>query len=521
MTYQLNQGMSTELYSAPHIAFAKEIEEFSRMANLMRTEFTDHFSLVSIPNIDFPETPNTSLYHISMLKVIGHVGISPSDGVYDLYLDQEHEICEDIQNNYTEICISKEFVTLLGNAVCNYFHIMTGDPMTVYKSVMRYFKNRYSIKNEMSDITTTTNGAVGLVYYGIINDYIIFHFVVTTENRYVSLVDSDFVVVLAKSIKSIKTCPTETGDDILTLLEVPLSTINHLDNMRWIYESTDTVMKVESGYVEEVGLVYVTNGVISNILLKNDHRERKFVGKINTASIYKDTMELKDHPVYLSNKHLSDLGENLKSALHISDDDIPADKEENNDSPFLQKVLDYVISRYTIDTNEIPHLNMRYNSMYALGKTFCLVFENEITDILNKTCADNNQTFFMVINLAELLKYAGFRKMKRPNGSDYPVIDYFYIIESRDFTYGFEHLAPIRLRTVYDVNSAEISTMEVSLSAMMRLDIQRNVMNKVIRTYNGTRYYLRLTDDCVDRLKNDLRFAASTLESDEVSYENK
>lgn len=201
MTDQLNQGMLTELFSAPHIAFAKEIEEFRHMTNLMRSEFTDHFSLVSIPNIDFPTKPSTYPYHISeMLKVIGDVRISPSDGVYDLYLDQEHEICEDIQNNYTQICISKEFITLLENAVSHYFHIMTADPLTVYKSVMRYFKNTYSIKNEMPGMTT--NSAVGLVYSGIINDYIIFHSVI---KRYVSLVDPYFVVVLAKSIKACHT----------------------------------------------------------------------------------------------------------------------------------------------------------------------------------------------------------------------------------------------------------------------------------------------------------------------------
>ena len=119
----------------------------------------------------------------------------------------------------------------------------------------------------------------------------------------------------------------------------------------------------------------------------------------------------------------------------------------------------------------------------------------------------------MVIDVAKLLNHVNFHKMKRANGSGYPVIDYFYIIESRDLTDGFEHLAPIRLRTVYDANSAEISCMEVFLSAMMRLDIQRNVMNKVIQTYNGKRYYLRLTDDCVDALKSDLCFAAAELES--------
>lgn len=514
MTDQLNQGMLTELFSAPHIAFAKEIEEFRHMTNLMRSEFTDHLSLVSIPNIDFPTKPSTYPYHISeMLKVIGDVRISPSDGVYDLYLDQEHEICEDIQNNYTQICISKEFITLLENAVSHYFHIMTADPLTVYKSVMRYFKNTYSIKNEMPGMTT--NSAVGLVYSGIINDYIIFHSVI---KRYVSLVDPYFVVVLAKSIKA---CYTETRDDILTLLEIPLVTIDQLNDIRVYHESADTVMKVESCYIEEVGLVHVTDGIINNILLKNDHTKHKFVGKIDPATIYKDTMELKDQPVYLSSKHMSDIGENLKSLLHVSDDEMPVDKKEANASPFVQNVVDYVISRYTIDTNEMDHLNMRYISMYALGKTFCLVFENAITDILNKACADNTQTFFMVIDVAELLKYVNFHKMKRANGSGYPVIDYFYIIESRDLTYGFEHLAPIRLRTVYDVNSAEISCMEVSLSAMTRLDIQCNVMNKVIRTYNGKRYYLRLTDDCVDALKSDLRFAATELESDVIPYENK
>ncbi len=509
MTDQLNQGMLTELFSAPHIVFAKEIEEFRHMTNLMRSEFTDHLSLVSIPNIDFPTKPSTYPYHISeMLKVIGDVRISPSDGVYDLYLDQEHEICEDIQNNYTQICISKEFITLLENAVSHYFHIMTADPLTVYKSVMRYFKNTYAIKNEMSGMPT--NSAVGLVYSGIINDYIIFHSVITAEKRYVSLVDPYFVVVLAKSIKA---CYTETGDDILTLLEIPLVTIDQLDDIRVYHKSTDTVMKVESCYIEEVGLVHVTDGIINNILLKNDHTKHKFVGKIDPATIYKDTMELKDQPVYLSSKHMSDIGENLKSLLHVSDDEMPVDKKETNASPFVQNVLDYVISRYTIDTNEMHHLNMRYTSMYALGKTFCLVFENGITDILNKACADNNQTFFMVIDVAKLLNHVNFHKMKRANGSGYPVIDYFYIIESRDLTDGFEHLAPIRLRTVYDANSAEISCMEVFLSAMMRLDIQRNVMNKVIQTYNGKRYYLRLTDDCVDALKSDLCFAAAELES--------
>lgn len=517
MTDQLNQGMLTELFSAPHIAFAKEIEEFRHMTNLMRSEFTDHFSLVSIPNIDFPTKPSTYPYHISeMLKVIGDVRISPSDGVYDLYLDQEHEICEDIQNNYTQICISKEFITLLENSVSHYFHIMTADPLTVYKSVMRYFKNTYAIKNEMSGMPT--NSAVGLVYSGIINDYIIFHSVITAEKRYVSLVDPYFVVVLAKSIKA---CYTETGDDILTLLEIPLVTINQLDDIRVYHKSTDTVMKVESCYIEEVGLVHVTDGIISNILLKNDHAKHKFVGKIDSASIYKDTMELKDQPVYLSSKHMSDLGENLKSLLHVSDDEIPVDKKETNASPFVQNVLDYVISRYTIDTNEMHHLNMRYISMYALGKTFCLVFENVITDILNKACADNNQTFFMVIDVAKLLNHVNFHKVKRANGSGYPVIDYFYIIESRDLTYGFEHLAPIRFQTVYDMNSAEISCMEVFLSAMMRLDIQANFMDKVIQTYNKKRYYLRLTDDCVDALKSDLRFAATELESEVIPYENK
>lgn len=506
MTDQLNQGMLTELFSAPHIAFAKEIEEFRHMTNLMRSEFTDHFSLVSIPNIDFPTKPSTYPYHISeMLKVIGDVRISPSDGVYDLYLDQEHEICEDIQNNYTQICISKEFITLLENAVSHYFHIMTADPLTVYKSVMRYFKNTYSIKNEMPGMTT--NSAVGLVYSGIINDYIIFHSVI---KRYVSLVDPYFVVVLAKSIKA---CYTEPGDDILTLLEIPLVTIDKLDDIRVYHKSTDTVMNVESCYIEEVGLVHVTDGIINNILLKNDHTKHKFVGKIDPATIYKDTMELKDQPVYLSSKHMSDIGENLKSLLHVSDDEMSVDKKETNVSPFVQNVLDYVISRYTIDTNEMDSLNMRYISMYALGKTFCLVFENDITDVLNKACADNNQAFFMVIDVVELLKDVNFHKMKSANGSGYPVIDYFYIIESRDLTYGFEHLAPIRLRTVYDVNSAEISYMDVSLSAMTRLDIRCNVMNKVIRTYNGKRYYLRLTDDCVDALKSDLRFAAAELES--------
>lgn len=509
MTDQLNQGMLTELFSTPHIAFAKEIEEFRHMTNLMRSEFTDHFSLVSIPNIDFPTKPSTYPYHISeMLKVIGDVRISPSDGVYDLYLDQEHEICEDIQNNYTQICISKEFITLLENAVSHYFHIMTADPLTVYKSVMRYFKNTYAIKNEMSGMPT--NSAVGLVYSGIINDYIIFHSVITAEKRYVSLVDPYFVVVLAKSIKS---CYTETGDDILTLLEIPLVTIDQLDDIRVYHKSTDTVMKVESCYIEEVGLVHVTDGIINNILLKNDHTKHKFVGKIDPATIYKDTMELKDQPVYLSSKHMPDIGENLKSLLHVSDDEMPVDKKETNASPFVQNVVDYAISRYTIDTNEMDHPNMRYISMYALGKTFCLVFENEITDILNKACADNNQAFFMVIDVVKLLRDVNFHKMKRANGSGYPVIDYFYIIESRDLTYGFEHLAPIRLRTVYDVNSAEISCMDVSVSAMMRLDIQRNVMNKVIQTYNGKRYYLRLTDDCVDALKSDLCFAAAELES--------
>lgn len=514
MTDQLNQGMLTELFSAPHIAFAKEIEEFRHMTNLMRSEFTDHFSLVSIPNIDFPTKPSTYPYHISeMLKVIGDVRISPSDGVYDLYLDQEHEICEDIQNNYTQICISKEFITLLENAVSHYFHIMTGDPLTVYKSVMRYFKNTYAIKNEMSGMTT--NSAVGLVYSGIINDYIIFHSVI---KRYVSLVDPYFVVVLAKSIKA---CYTEPGDDILTLLEIPLVTIDQLDDIRVYHKSTDTVMNVESCYIEEVGLVHVTDGIINNILLKNDHTKHKFVGKIDPATIYKDTMELKDQPVYLSSKHMSDIGENLKSLLHVSDDEMSVDKKETNVSPFVQNVLDYVISRYTIDTNEMDSLNMRYISMYALGKTFCLVFENDITDVLNKACADNNQAFFMVIDVVELLKDVNFHKMKSANGSGYPVIDYFYIIESRDLTYGFEHLAPIRLRTVYDVNSAEISYMDVSLSAMTRLDIRCNVMNKVIRTYNGKRYYLRLTDDCVDALKSDLRFAAAELESGVIPYENK
>lgn len=517
MTDQLNQGMLTELFSAPHIAFAKEIEEFRHMTNLMGSEFTDHFSLVSIPNIDFPTKPSTYPYHISeMLKVIGDVRISPSDGVYDLYLDQEHEICEDIQNNYTQICISKEFITLLENAVSHYFHIMTADPLTVYKSVMRYFKNTYAIKNEMPGMPT--NSAVGLVYSGIINDYIIFHSVITAEKRYVSLVDPYFVVVLAKSIKA---CYTETGDDILTLLEIPLVTIDQLDDIRVYHKSTDTVMKVESCYIEEVGLVHVTDGIINNILLKNDHTKHKFVGKIDPATIYKDTMELKDQPVYLSSKHMSDIGENLKSLLHVSDDEMPVDKKETNASPFVQNVVDYAISRYTIDTNEMDHPNMRYISMYALGKTFCLVFENEITDILNKACADNNQAFFMVIDVVELLKDVTFHKMKRANGSGYPVIDYFYIIESRDLTYGFEHLAPIRLRTVYDANSAEISCMSVSVSAMMRLDIQRNVMNKVIQTYNGKRYYLRLTDDCVDALKSDLCFAAAELESGVVPYENK
>lgn len=517
MTDQLNQGMLTELFSAPHIAFAKEIEEFRHMTNLMRSEFTDHFSLVSIPNIDFPTKPSTYPYHISeMLKVIGDVRISPSDGVYDLYLDQEHEICEDIQNNYTQICISKEFITLLENAVSHYFHIMTADPLTVYKSVMRYFKNTYAIKNEMPGMPT--NSAVGLVYSGIINDYIIFRSVITAEKRYVSLVDPYFVVVLAKSIKA---CYTETGDDILTLLEIPLVTIDQLDDIRVYHKSTDTVMKVESCYIEEVGLVHVTDGIINNILLKNDHTKHKFVGKIDPATIYKDTMELKDQPVYLSSKHMSDIGENLKSLLHVSDDEMPVDKKETNASPFVQNVVDYAISRYTIDTNEMDHPNMRYISMYALGKTFCLVFENEITDILNKACADNNQAFFMVIDVVELLKDVTFHKMKRANGSGYPVIDYFYIIESRDLTYGFEHLAPIRLRTVYDANSTEISCMSVSVSAMMRLDIQRNVMNKVIQTYNGKRYYLRLTDDCVDALKSDLCFAAAELESGVVPYENK
>ena len=48
----------------------------------------------------------------------------------------------------------------------------------------------------------------------------------------------------------------------------------------------------------------------------------------------------------------------------------------------------------------------------------------------------------------------------------------------------------------------------------MRLDIQLNAMSKVIKTYNGKRYYLRLVDDCINTLKADLCFAATELETD-------
>lgn len=105
--------------------------------------------------------------------------------------------------------------------------------------------------------------------------------------------------------------------------------------------------------------------------------------------------------------------------------------------------------------------------------------------------------------------------MKELDNSVFQIIDYFYIIESQDLNYGFEQLSPIRLRMVYDANSVEISHIEISISAFMRLDdIQLNAMSKVIKTYNGKRYYLRLVDDCINTLKDDLCFAATELETD-------
>ena len=188
--------------------------------------------------------------------------------------------------------------------------------------------------------------------------------------------------------------------------------------------------------------------------------------------------------------------------------------KEVNESSSVQNAVNCIISRYTMDIDEIPHLNMRYTSLYALGKNFYLIFENEITDILNEASADNNQKFFIVVDAAKLLRTMDFCKMKELDNSVFQIIDYFYIIESQDLNYGFKQLSPIRLRMVYDANSVEISHIEISISAFMRLDIQLNAMSKVIKTYNGKRYYLRLVDDCINTLKNDLCFAATELETD-------
>ena len=188
--------------------------------------------------------------------------------------------------------------------------------------------------------------------------------------------------------------------------------------------------------------------------------------------------------------------------------------KEVNESSSVQNAVNRIISRYTMDIDEIPHLNMRYTSLYALGKNFCLIFENEITDILNEASVDNNQKFFIVVDAAKLLRSMDFCKMNELDNSVFQIIDYFYIIESQDLNYGFEQLSPIRLRMVYDANSVEISHIEISISAFMRLDIQLNAMSKVIKTYNGKRYYLRLVDDCINALKDDLCFAATELETD-------
>ena len=191
--------------------------------------------------------------------------------------------------------------------------------------------------------------------------------------------------------------------------------------------------------------------------------------------------------------------------------------KEVNESSSVQNAVNRIISRYTMDIDEIPHLNMRYTSLYALGNNFCLIFENEITDILNEASVDNNQKFFIVVDAAKLLRSMDFCKMNELDNSVFQIIDYFYIIESQDLNYGFEQLSPIRLRMVYDANSVEISHIGISISAFIRLDIQLNAMSKVIKTYNGKRYYLRLVDDCINTLKDDLCFAATKLETtDEI-----
>ena len=211
--------------------------------------------------------------------------------------------------------------------------------------------------------------------------------------------------------------------------------------------------------------------------------------------------------------HKNELFELFKSKS-MPDPTEDATAKEVNESSSVQNAVNCIISRYTMDIDEIPHLNMRYTSLYALGKNFCLIFENEITDILNEASADNNQKFFIVVDAAKLLRSMDFCKMKELDNSVFQIIDYFYIIESQDLNYGFEQLSPIRLRMVYDANSVEISHIEISISAFMRLDIHLNTMSKAIKTYNGKRYYLRLVDDCINTLKADLCFAATKLETD-------